>query len=88
MDVAITKMSSKGQVVIPSEMRKEIKEGDKLLIIKNNGQLIMKKASYLDKNLIEDIKFARETEKSWQDYEKGNFKKMNAKKFLKEIEKW
>ena len=28
MDVAITKMSSKGQIVIPTEMRKDIKEGD------------------------------------------------------------
>jgi len=45
MNIAVTKMSSKGQVVIPSEMRKGIKEGDKLLIIRNNGQLIMKKTS-------------------------------------------
>ncbi|PIU61344.1 AbrB family transcriptional regulator [archaeon CG07_land_8_20_14_0_80_38_8] len=88
MNIAVTKMSSKGQVVIPSEMRKGIKEGDKLLIIRNNGQLIMKKTSDLDENLKEDIEFAKETEKAWQEYEKGNFKKMSAKDFLEELEKW
>ena len=28
-----TKMSSRGQIVIPLEMRKDIKEGDKLIVI-------------------------------------------------------
>ncbi|TAL52236.1 MAG: AbrB/MazE/SpoVT family DNA-binding domain-containing protein, partial [Nanoarchaeota archaeon] len=59
MDVAITRMSSKGQIVIPAEMREGINEGDKLVIIKNDHQLIMKKASDFDKNLKDDIEFAR-----------------------------
>jgi bifunctional DNA-binding transcriptional regulator/antitoxin component of YhaV-PrlF toxin-antitoxin module len=53
MDVAITRMSSKDQIVIPSEMRSGINAGDKILIIQNKGQLIMKKASQLDFNLKE-----------------------------------
>jgi AbrB family looped-hinge helix DNA binding protein len=66
MEVALTKMSSKGQIVIPSELRKNIKEGDQLLIIKNNHQLVLKKASELDKQLREDLKFARRTEEAWK----------------------
>ena len=88
MDIAITKMSSKGQIVIPAEMREGINEGDKLLIIKNNGQIIMKKASDLDKNMKEDLEFARRTEEAWKSYERGEFKSMDSKKFLKELEKW
>ena len=57
MDVAITKMSSKGQVVIPLEMRKGLREGDKLLIIQDDDKLIMKKASKLSENLEEDLEF-------------------------------
>ena len=30
MDYAITRISSKGQIVIPQEMRKGLKEGDKM----------------------------------------------------------
>jgi AbrB family looped-hinge helix DNA binding protein len=33
VEIAITKMSSKGQVVIPAEMRGNIHEGEKLVII-------------------------------------------------------
>ena len=58
MDIAITKMSSKGQIVIPAEMRKGIKEGEKLILIKKKGQFIMKKASKVDLQLQEDLEFA------------------------------
>lgn len=88
MDVSITKMSSKGQIVIPSEMRKDIKEGAKLVIIRNNDQLIMKKVDDFGKNLKEDLEFAKKTEEAFRRYEKGEFKEINAKDFLKEIEKW
>lgn len=88
MDVALTKMSSKGQVVIPAEMRKGIREGEKLVIIQNKDQLIMKKASKLEKNLIEDLEFARRTEEAWKSYDKGEFKSMDVKDFLKALEKW
>ena len=42
--IDITKLSSKGQVVIPIEMRTNLKEGDKLVIIENEDHLILKKA--------------------------------------------
>lgn len=88
MDVAITRMSSKGQVVIPTEMRRDIAEGEKLIVIRDNGRFIMKKASKLDKNLTEELKFAKRTEEAWRTYERGKFKSMDSKDFLKELEKW
>ena len=88
MEVAITKMSSKGQVVIPLEMRGNIKEGDKLVIIQDKDRLIMKKATKLSENLKEDLEFARRTEEAWKRYEKGEFKSMDAKDFLKELKRW
>jgi len=88
MEVAITKMSSKGQIVIPVELREGIKEGEKLIVIRSNGKLIMKKASKLDQNLVDDIEFARKTEEAWKSYERGEFKSMDSKDFLKELAKW
>lgn len=81
-------MSSKGQVVIPVEMRENIKEGDKLVLIKNNNQIIMKKASDMDKSLAEDLEFARRTEEAYKRYEKGEFKEMDFDEFLEEAKKW
>ena len=79
-------MSSKGQVVIPTEMREDIEEGEKLVVIKNNDQLIMKKASKL-KNLEEDLEFARRTEEALKRYGNGKFKSLNADDFVKILKK-
>lgn len=87
MEVAITKISSKGQVVIPAEMRKGLHKGDKLLVIQDDGRIIMKKASKLSKNFEEDLEFARRTEEAWKKYEKGEFVSMRADKFLEELSK-
>ena len=54
--IDITKMSSKGQVVIPQELRKDIKDGDKLVVIRNEDQIILKKANKFDKTLEDDLK--------------------------------
>ena len=88
MEIALTKMSSKGQIVIPSEFREDLREGDQLILIKNDHQFILKKVSDLDKNLKEDLEFAKSTEEAWERYEKGEFKSSTAKDFLKDLEKW
>ncbi len=88
MEIAITKMSSKGQVVIPAEMREGIRKGDKLILIQNKDQIILKKASKMDKNLKEDLEFARRTEEAWERYEKGEFIEMDFDEFLEKLKKW
>jgi len=84
-DISIIRMSSKGQVVIPQNMREGINEGDKLIVIKNKDQIIIKRADKLDKNFEEDLEFAKRTEEAWKDMENGRFKKMPPGDFLKEI---
>jgi len=88
MDVALTKMSSKGQIVIPVEMRENIKEGEKLIIIKNENQLIIKKTSLLDENLKQDLEFAKKTEEYYEKYLKNEFISKDSKDFLQELKKW
>jgi len=88
VEISITKISSKGQVVIPQEMRDKLKEGDKLVVIKNDGQIILKKMEDFNKNLQEDLKFAKRTEEAWKRYDRGEFISMDAENFLKEIKKW
>ncbi|MEK6863459.1 MAG: AbrB/MazE/SpoVT family DNA-binding domain-containing protein [Nanoarchaeota archaeon] len=88
MEIALTKLSSKGQIVIPSELREDMKEGEKLIIIKNGHQLILKKASELDQQLNEDLKFARRTEEALKRYERGQFKSLDFDDFIAEMKKW
>ncbi|HLD37567.1 MAG TPA: AbrB/MazE/SpoVT family DNA-binding domain-containing protein [Candidatus Nanoarchaeia archaeon] len=86
--ISITKISSKGQVVIPQEMRKNLKEGDKLVVIKNDGQIILKKMEDFDRNLKEDLEFARRTEIAWKEIESGKGIEMTFDEFVKEMKKW
>ena len=44
IQIDTTKLSSRGQVVIPLEMRKDLKEGDKLIIIRRDDEIILKKS--------------------------------------------
>lgn len=88
MEIAMTKMSSKGQVVIPADMRDDIQEGDKIVIIKNDHQIIMKKATSLDKNLAEDLEFAKRTEEALKRIEDGKGIRMDFDDFVKEMKKW
>ena len=88
MEIAITKMSSKGQVVIPTEMRKGLKVGEKLLIIKNKNQFIMEKTTRLNEKLKDDLEFARRTEEAWKEYKQGKFTSSSKEEFLKELKTW
>ncbi|HWR28084.1 MAG TPA: AbrB/MazE/SpoVT family DNA-binding domain-containing protein [Candidatus Thermoplasmatota archaeon] len=87
MDVAITKISSKGQIVIPSHLRKGISVGEEFLIIRDHDRIIMMKINELTKEFKEDLEFAQHVEKAWKTYEKTKFKSLSADKFLEELEK-
>lgn len=84
----MTKLSSKGQIVIPSSMREGMKEGDTFMIIREGSSIILKKTNDLDENFKEELEFARRTEEAYKRHERGDFKKMSSDKFLEELEKW
>lgn len=88
VQIDTTKISSKGQIVIPSNMRQGLNEGDTLLIIKDSNTILLKKADDLDEKFKEDLEFARRTEEAYRRHERGDFKIMPAEKFLEELEKW
>jgi len=66
-----TKMSSRGQVVIPLDMREGIKEGDKLIIIKKNNEIILKKSipesAILSEKSFAKTWFNKEEDEAWKD---------------------
>ena len=86
--IDVTRLSSKGQVIIPARMRQGMKKGERLVVIRNKGQLILKKADDFDSNISEDLEFAERTEKAMRDYQKGRFASKSKKGFLAELETW
>jgi AbrB family looped-hinge helix DNA binding protein len=71
MIIDTTKMSSRGQVVIPLDLRKGINEGDKLIVIRKDDEIILKK-SVNDLALLSEESFAEtwlneKEDKAWKD---------------------
>ena len=83
--IDITRMSSKGQIVIPQELRRDFNEGDKIVVIRNNEQIILKKADKFDKQIEEDLIVAKRVEAAWKEIEEGKGVRMNVEDFLNEI---
>ncbi|TSC63970.1 MAG: hypothetical protein G01um101493_279 [Microgenomates group bacterium Gr01-1014_93] len=71
MIVDTTKMSSRGQVVIPLDMRKDINEGDKLIIIKKDDEIIIKKSipewTILSEKSLAKNWLNKEEDEAWKD---------------------
>ena len=87
-NIDITRMSSKGQIVIPKDMRAGFKKGEKILIIKDKGRLILKKASSMSENLKEDLEFARRTEEAYKRIEAGEYIEIDSENLVEEMMKW
>ncbi len=86
--MGITKISSKGQIVIPQDMRKDLKEGDKLVVIRNKDQIILKKVEDFSENIEEDLEFARRTEEAYKRIEAGEFIGVDSENLEEEMMKW
>lgn len=90
MDVEVVKLSSRGQLVIPEDMREclHLKKGEKLLLVERGGVILMKPVKTVGKELATDLIALARAEEAWVDIEEGKAKKMPKKEFLKELAKW
>ena len=82
-NISLTKMSSKGQIVIPSELRENFREGENFVIIRDGNRFILKAVKDFGENIKEDLEFAKRTEQAWQRIEAGKGVKMNFDEFIK-----
>ena len=87
-ELEITTMSSKGQIVIPHEMRKEFHDGEQFVVIKTGKHIILKSVTDFEENIKDDIAFAKKTEDALKRYEQGSFKKTSGEEFLKALDQW
>ena len=87
-ELGITTSSSRGQIVIPKDLWGDIKEGDRLVVIRNHKQLILKKADDFDENVEEDIEFARRTEEAYKRVESGEYLSVDSDDLQAEMSEW
>lgn len=88
MNIGIIRMSSKGQIVIPSHMRSGLSEGEQLLVIREGDRFILKPLDELEPAVREDILFAEKTERAFLEFEKGTFTRKKGDEFLDDLKSW
>lgn len=86
--VEITRTSSKGQVVIPTDIRKRlsIREGSLFFITSRKDMIVMRKISTKMSN--DELKTLKGVEEAWKDLEVGRYKVYSKASFSKELAKW
>jgi len=87
-DIEFVKTSSKGQVVIPSSIRKKlsIHEGSVFVVTTQNDIIVFKKVK--TEITPEDLKTLNLVEEAWDDIESGRYKLRSKDDFIKELKEW
>ncbi len=83
-----TRVSSKGQIVIPKEIRESlnIKEGDLLAAVSEENFIILKK---IDSKITEEEKvLLKRIKEAWDSIDRGEYTEMEGSELLKEMKKW
>jgi AbrB family looped-hinge helix DNA binding protein len=87
-DMEFTKASSKGQIVIPTRIRKKlgIRAGSVLAVAAEKDMIVLKK---VESGLsADDLKTLKLVEGAWKDIESGRYKVRGRDAFFKELKGW
>tara|TARA_Y100000034_G_scaffold73134_1_gene88102 strand:- start:429 stop:704 length:276 start_codon:yes stop_codon:yes gene_type:complete len=79
MEISLTKLSPNGQVVIPSEIRKEagLKPSTKFIVFNQNGNILLKQIRI--ETLSKDMKLLEDIQRSEEQVSQGKVVKANTK---------
>jgi len=81
----ITKLSTKGQVVIPESARKNLEVGTAFTVVKKGDLIILKEIRGLKE---EEIKEMEELNKIWKEIDEGKGITKSKEEFFREMESW
>lgn len=87
-ETEFTKTSSKGQIVIPSKIRKKLNigSGSLLAVTAQDDLIILKKVSSDISS--KDMMTLKLIEEAWEDIDKGKYKVRSKDEFFKEFREW
>jgi len=81
----ITKLSSKGQIVIPEIIREDLEAGTPFIVSRHGELIILKPVEGLT---LQEVKEAKELELIWKDIDEGRAVTMSKEDFLEEMAQW
>jgi bifunctional DNA-binding transcriptional regulator/antitoxin component of YhaV-PrlF toxin-antitoxin module len=81
----ITKLSSKGQIVIPEKLRRGVDVGTSFMVTRQNDLIVLKKVEgFTEKEKIE----MKELDSIWKDIDEGKCETYTEKEFFEKLKEW
>jgi AbrB family looped-hinge helix DNA binding protein len=81
----ITKLSTKGQIVIPEEIRRDIETGTAFIVSRQNDLIVLKPVDGLTKQEIQEMK---ELDNIWKDIDSGECESYTVREFFDKLTEW
>ncbi|MEA3329524.1 MAG: AbrB/MazE/SpoVT family DNA-binding domain-containing protein [Nanoarchaeota archaeon] len=81
----ITKLSTKGQIVIPEKIREGIEDGTAFNIVKQGDLIILKMINGFTDGEIQEMK---EIDRIWKEIDEGGCISQTRVEFFKEMNSW
>jgi len=81
----ITKLSTKGQVVIPEQIRQGIDAGTAFVVTRQNNLIILKEVEELTEEEVVEMK---ELDKIWEEIDSGECESYTEKEFFEKMKEW
>jgi AbrB family looped-hinge helix DNA binding protein len=81
----ITKLSTKGQIVIPEQIRRGLAEGTSFVVARVQDLILLKQVEGFSENELVEM---RELNEIWDDLDSGKGITLSRKDFSKEMENW
>jgi len=81
----ITKLSTKGQIVIPENLRKGLQTGTPFIVSRQENLIVLKEVKDLTKHEMEEMK---ELDKIWKEIDSGKCESYTQEEFFKKMKEW
>jgi len=94
MEIEISRMGERGQVVVPQEFREDLKleKGEKFIVVKADNKLIFEPMKNLKEKAIhelsEELLDIKISNAFWENVKKGKVITQSKEEFLKSLKKW
>ena len=81
----ITKLSTKGQIVIPENFRRDMEVGTPFVVTKQDDLIILKKVGGLTEQEMAEMK---ELDEIWKEIDAGNCESYAVQEFFEKMKEW
>ncbi|MBR9704823.1 AbrB family transcriptional regulator [Candidatus Pacearchaeota archaeon] len=81
----ITKLSTKGQIVIPESIRNGFQEGCAFSVVRKGNLIVLKQVEGLTNKEVEEM---QELDKIWKEIDEGKCESFKVEDFFSQMKEW